>query len=294
MVAIVLQLQQDALDRDIPLSDLVRKALVVAKKLNLKDFERWISDELNGYGSGEVPEYRVIPGEIRWWNPYRGWLPLLIEDNSLAEGLSKRGCGQSIGELEHLIGGDGKGGLQMPLPLDVQRVLSKGMGYETQIGLSISKTSLIRIAETVRTIVLNWALKLEADGILGEDFSFTSKERAVAQKTPQIVTNFFGTVNNPQLQQGNEVAHQVHNATDINLVRLLLEGISKELPKLSLTAEEKAEVDADIQTIEAQIESPKPKDGIVRASLQSIKAIFESAAGSAAGQIIVDIAKYLG
>ena len=116
----------------------------------------------------------------------------------------------------------------------------------------------------------------------------------MAQKTPQIVTNLYGSVNNPQLQQGNEVAHQVHNATDIDLVRLLLEGINKELPKLSLTVEEKAEVAADIQTIEAQIESPKPKDGIVRASLQSIKAIFEGAAGSAAGQIILDIAKYLG
>ncbi len=294
MVAIVLQLQQDALDRDVLISDLIRKALVVAKKLNLEDFERWISDELNGYGDGDVPEYRVIPGQVRWWNPRLGWQPLLIEDNAIAEGLSKRGCGQAVGELEYLIRSDGDGGLQIPLPLDVQRILSKGMGYETQIGLSISKTSLIRIAETVRTIVLNWSLKLEADGILGQDFSFTSKERAVAQKTPQIVTNFYGTVNNPQLQQGNEVAHQVHNATDIDLVRLLLEGINKELPKLSLTVEEKAEVAADIQTIEAQIESPKPKDGIVRASLQSIKAIFEGAAGSAAGQIILDIAKYLG
>lgn len=293
MAAIVLQLQQDALDRTILISDLVRKALVVAKKLNLKDFESWISDELNGYGEGDVPEYRVIPGQVQWWNPYRGWLPLLIADNALAEALSKRGCNQSIGELEHLIGSGSKGGLQMPLPLNVQQMLSKGMGYDTQIGLSVSKTSLIRVTETVRTIVLNWSLKLEADGILGEDFLFTSKERAMAQGTPQIVTNFYGTVNNPQLQQGNDIAQQIHNATDISSLKTLLEEIDKELPNLPLTADQKAEVDADIQTINAQIESPKPKDGIVRASLQSIKAIFEGAAGSAAGQIIVDIAKYL-
>lgn len=294
MAAIVLQLQQDALDRDTSASDLVRKALVVAKKLNLEEFEHWISDELNGYGEGDVPEYRVIPGVLRWWNPYRGWMPLLMEDVAIAEGLSKRGCGQSIGELEHLIRGKDSGGLQMPLALEVQRVLSKGIGYETQIGLSIQMASLVRIVEVVRTIVLNWALKLEADGILGEDFSFTSKERDVAKKTPQIVTNFFGTVNNPQLQQGNKVAHQVQNVTDTNVVRLLLDAINKELPKLTLTCEERAEVSADIQTIEVQIESPKPKEGIVRASFQSIKAILEGAAGSAAGQIIVDIAKYLG
>ena len=103
MVAIVLQLQQDALDRDVLISDLIRKALVVAKKLNLEDFERWISDELNGYGDGDVPEYRVIPGQVRWWNPRLGWQPLLIEDNAIAEGLSKRGCGQSVGELEYLL-----------------------------------------------------------------------------------------------------------------------------------------------------------------------------------------------
>jgi hypothetical protein len=73
MGSVVRELQQDALNRDVEISDLLRKALVVARKLGLDDFQAWINNELNGYAKGEeVPEYRQISGQARAWNPYRG------------------------------------------------------------------------------------------------------------------------------------------------------------------------------------------------------------------------------
>jgi hypothetical protein len=41
MNSAVLKLQEEALSRDIGVSDLLRKALVISKKLRLSDFEQW-------------------------------------------------------------------------------------------------------------------------------------------------------------------------------------------------------------------------------------------------------------
>ncbi|HBP87483.1 MAG TPA: hypothetical protein DD706_07295 [Nitrospiraceae bacterium] len=45
--------------RKIPIADLLRKALVVARKLGLKEFEWWVAKELSGYEeTKDVPQYR--------------------------------------------------------------------------------------------------------------------------------------------------------------------------------------------------------------------------------------------
>ncbi len=57
MKPIVLELQKDSLDQNVRVPDLLRKALVVAKKLKITEFEKWINNELNGYSeSDEIPK----------------------------------------------------------------------------------------------------------------------------------------------------------------------------------------------------------------------------------------------
>lgn len=71
MEGIVIQLEKEALDESVSIESLLRKAYLVARKLKLSDFEEWINNEQNGY-KREVPDYRMIHGEYRAWNPYRG------------------------------------------------------------------------------------------------------------------------------------------------------------------------------------------------------------------------------
>jgi len=54
---------------------------------------------------------------------------------------------------------------------------------------------------------------------------------------------------------------------------------------LALEPDEEAEIDADLRTVEAQLDSPHPKRGIVREALSSVRAVLEGAAarGVAAG-----------
>ena len=79
MESLVLELQRKALSNETKVSALLRMALVVARKLDIGEFERWINLELNGYNNendDDVPQYRKFQAQLRVWNPYHGWQPL--------------------------------------------------------------------------------------------------------------------------------------------------------------------------------------------------------------------------
>lgn len=82
MASLVLELQRDALDKSVSTTDLLRKALVVARKLKVTDLVEWLTHELNGYPEGaDVPEYRKLQGELKVHNPYHGWMPLMMSQH---------------------------------------------------------------------------------------------------------------------------------------------------------------------------------------------------------------------
>jgi hypothetical protein len=295
--SVVIELQREALDRGVRVSDLLRKALVVARKLGLREFQTWIEKELNGYGNGDdVPEYREMFGEVRGWNPVRGWIPLLFEDPKEGEMLSHRKCGQAIAEIEHMLEGKKeKSSLHMPFPQDLQRRLSRGFGFETQVTLITQYSGMVRIIDSARTIVLNWALKLEEDGILGEGLYFTEREKKMAEQSPQNITNFFGPVQSPQIQQGSTQPVQVSASftLDVAAVASIVPKIRQALGSMELPDDRRREAEAEVNTLESQIESPKPKASIIREGLESLRRILEGAGGGAAGQLLVEVGKIL-
>lgn len=294
MGAVVLELQRDALDKGVKVADLLRKALVVARKLKQDEFKDWIESELSGY-EGKVPDYRMVQGTPRAWNPYRGWVPVIFEDSETAEAISKRASGQSIGELEDLLGRDSSGSLHMPFPHHLQRQLSKGFGYDTEVSLFVERASLVGILEAVRNIVLNWALKLEEEGILGEGLSFSAseKERASAGAIGQNVTNFYGPVQSPQVAQGSQHVVQVSASFqfDAQMLTQFLSSLTENLNGLALQPDQQAEVVSEVETLRAQLKSPAPKKSIIRESVESVKRILEGAGGGVAAQLLLELGK---
>ena len=80
-MGIVIELQKQAIDTDSDVVSLLRKAYLVARKLDIKDFEEWINSELNGYTDyDKIPDYREIRGQVKAWNPYHGWIPVIIQE----------------------------------------------------------------------------------------------------------------------------------------------------------------------------------------------------------------------
>lgn len=200
MATLVLELQKDAMDSSVALTDLLRKAFVVAKKLRITEFQRWVECELNGYSddSEEIPPYREVTGEIRAWNPYHGWVPVIIRDENTSKKLQTAKIGQPISELEIIKKDkDGKGIFYIPLSQSVENWLMKGNRPHLKAGLHISENIIHGILDVVRNTVLDWALKLEEEGILGTGLSFTAQEKEKAQANPSInIQNFQGILGN--------------------------------------------------------------------------------------------------
>ena len=59
----------------------------------------------------------------------------------------------------------------------------------TKYAFFVSKSEMYRIMSTVRNKILDWALLLEENEILGENMTFTEKEREIASST-QVINNY--------------------------------------------------------------------------------------------------------
>ncbi|GAX37674.1 AbiTii domain-containing protein [Nodularia sp. NIES-3585] len=180
MGSLVLELQQDALDTTVTLLNLLRKALVVAKKLNIQELEYWIKNELDGYSCplSELPEYRFMYGELKALNPYyHRWIPIQLDPETHAM-ISKQPVHQPISQLESLLNQGNPKLLTMPPVLDDWLRSYDHIPYEMAIHIDPSQG--YKVLEAVRDVVLNWALKLEEDGILGKGMTFSQKEKEIA------------------------------------------------------------------------------------------------------------------
>jgi len=155
-------LKNEIVKSDSKLSDLLRKAKIIAQEINDEKFLKWIEKELNGYNKNDkIPGYRTVEGEPMGWNPYRGWIPFIHEDPKTQEVLSRRGNIQSIGELENLVeGGEKSNNLQMPYPEEIQSKLSRSVGLTTKFTLFVSPVAIYRILNSVRNKLLDWIIEV--------------------------------------------------------------------------------------------------------------------------------------
>ncbi len=200
MDSLVLELQRKALDKNTDVSELVRMALVVARKLGLENFERWTEFELSGYGKQELPEYRIVEAVVKAHDPNRGWMPVIFEDSGLARAAEEASCGNPIGELQYMVANKDAGAyLHQPFDHEVTKKLMRGSLVPTRL---ISIPSISGILDAVRNTILRWALELEQNQILGEGLTFSAAEKTKAASAPAIhITNFHGVLGDVQAEQ---------------------------------------------------------------------------------------------
>ncbi|MFI3190984.1 hypothetical protein BCS42_12760 [Crenothrix sp. D3] len=280
MTGLVLELQRDALNSEITVSNLLRKVFVISKKLNIVEIEGWVNKELNGYLTGdEIPEYRIVYGEVKAWNPYRGWIPAFFQDTQMAELFSKRNMSLSIGEIESLTENEAHE-LQVSFSPDMESYLIRNTRLQFKPSLIIGKTGIINILETVRNNVLDWALELERQGILGEGMSFSPEEKKLAHQTN--ITNNIGSMHNSQIQQDSAGATQslAITETDTTELKKFVEELKNAMAGFQLAQEQSQDLKEAIATLEIQVNSAKPKNVIIHESLHTVRNIIEGMTGS--------------
>lgn len=107
-----------------------------------------------------------------------------------------------------------------------------------------------------------------------------------------LILNIGGDVVGSQIQQGTIDSTQQGTFTINNQKELahFIELLKDKLPKLGIAEDDKPLIEGDIKTVEAQIESGRPKAGIVKKSFLSIQKILERAVETA---IVSEISKFL-
>lgn len=184
MTDIVLELQNMASDSLVKVSDLLRKALVVAKKLKVIDYEPWVTHELYGYldinGDYElIPQYRHLKSKIDYEIissisiDYLDPLSLRINPSDPHQNTLDFPCHLSIPEIEKTLEGETKNNfVHIPVQPDIEKLYKEDLKYvhpSEPIVLTVQAFLLTDILEVVRTEIFEWCLELEENGISGEE-----------------------------------------------------------------------------------------------------------------------------
>ena len=289
MESVVLQLQRECLDSNVPILEILRKALVVARKLSLADAQLWIGKELNGYQSGDAPPpHRLLKARIGVRNPYHGWQPLMFGNPADADFCAMCFAGQPIGELEHLIN-SGKGALEFPFDPAMLNRLMKGISVPLPPTRILDFSLVGGILDAVRNMVLDWTLKLEKDGITGEGLTFSAQEKEAASHGRYTI-NYNGPVTTSQIQQGSDGSTQSISIaqTDFKALANFIANLKSQIPTLHLDPIDGAQLKGDADAIDSQLASPRPNETVIEQLMKSITNILEGCTGSVLASILLN------
>lgn len=299
MASIISNLKMAATDSDIRVSDLLRRALVIAGELELDEFREWISKELNGYTDEEteackLPPYRMLRATVQAFNPYHGWRPIFFDNPDHGETYSR-----------------------MPIPFPISQIESRGtdsvaFGFleptQTHIRNSLNIPADIRryvdggpysgIVDAVRNQILEWAMKIESAGVTGEGNVFTQEEKVTAKATPSV---HFGHVANVTMVgdvsgQARVVIEQdaPFSGEQLDTLPRLLDEIERFKDQLGAHEAQLAELNAHLREIKDEMATEKPDTGKVRRAVESIVRIAEGAGGGLiASGIATQLSRFL-
>lgn len=298
MKSIVLELQAMASSSDTSVSDLLRKAKVVATKLDLPEMLEWVDNELTGYPADSethLPEYRYIAGEVKAWNPVRGWMPIVFDSNEVYDLLSKRGISQSVGELDAIMATTkDDGSLYVDFAPIAKKTICEAIDFNTDIKFHTNISAVAGILSGIKNVVLDWSLRLEKMGILGEDMTFSKEEKEKVHESSTIfnIENFAGTIGDVK-DNANITINQINQANEKE-IKDFLDQLEKFKSELSLTDVKNFELEDNVEKIKSELEGGSPKVDVVHQGLLSIRRIVEGASGNLVAQgIISSIGKLL-
>lgn len=135
---------------------------------------------------------------------------------------------------------------------------------------------------------------------IGGSISITHRgivEVEEALSNPDDSTTYFPAINyvhveqmiGSQIQQGSNQSSQVltYSSNDLETIVNFLESFKKQVNEFNLDEETQAEAISDIETIETQVKSPRPKHVIIKECLVSLRNILEGLVGNAAASLLM-------
>ncbi|EOG7777818.1 hypothetical protein N5C69_19065 [Pseudomonas aeruginosa] len=282
MTGLVLELQAACYSDSVSVVELLRMARVVSVKLGMGSINEWLKNEMDGYPSSDAaPDYRRVRGKLECFNPYLGYIPLGSNDPSMDHHLSRTTLRFPLSEIAD-IAQNQQNSVRLSFSHQLAHDLMAGMEEPFEPSLLVPVGQFRRIVSSVKDKILNFALDLEQQGIIGDGMTFSKDEKQAASHISYNVNieNMHGS----QVQQGTSHSNQVINsAVDLEALSTLIEQlvlVTTQIPD----PKARAQFSSDLQTIEAQIAAPSPRPSILRECLQSARSILEGAGGNIAAE----------
>lgn len=253
----------------------LRQAHLIAVKLRLTEFDKWIQSELNGYTCAEedIPKYREVRGTLKAFNPYRGWIPVEFQENEFERVVCQRSLMHSLVEIIELCRPKKNDVLFLKLTANQSRMINSMMDIDVEMELCVhvSMHYARAIIEHVRNCLLEWTLKLETEGIVGEDMTFSNEESARAQSVPQQIYNYYGNVVNGNISNSNLISGNENRIRlDSAFAAQLVSEVEDSLKTDSISEEDRESILEMLQEISIKIEQNK-KPQIIKAALVGLK-----------------------
>lgn len=205
MAGLVENIQTQALDANVKVSDLLRRVKLAAVKLKLDDASEWVDRELKGYAqSDDVPTYRHTIGQLKAHTRFHGVIPV-VGNAAWVRNICESPVRDSIAKVE-VLAGDGTHEVIAKVHGSVEAEMNDAHATPgTEYYIHTPQSVFLDILEQVRNLVLDWSIRLERAGISGEGISFSLEEKSIAAESASTINieNFTG-----HLHQGEVSGNQ--------------------------------------------------------------------------------------
>lgn len=212
-MSLLQEIQHDATNSDISVSNLLRKCKILAYKLGNEDFKFWVEHELNGYPKDTklLPNYRILENVYskgHFSGSFGSGLrnadvPTFNLPEKLKESLTKAHFFSPIATLENLTSATASTLSQEWNPI----ILAEygGNMYENYICMQawkvIPTSFVIGIVDTIKTKILNFVLEIEMINQDAGDVAINSNP--IPQEKINQIFNINITGNVQNLASGN-------------------------------------------------------------------------------------------
>lgn len=284
IIPLILQIQQAALDSNSSVTDALRKAKIACTKLDLSEFGNWVDLELNGYMEkpvSELPKYRKLYGTPEAYNPYHGWQPIIFQSAKSEDICSLAPVGISIPAIEEALRGTNNSEyFEFSYPSEWAAKIRQAIHFITAIHIKLNIPQIANIINSVRNIILDWTMKMENQGVLGANLTFSEEERAKSSAvTAQTINNIHIAQVGSFVQQAENSVVQggVDSALNLNGVHHLIKQVEQLLPAAELPSSIKENTEIALEELKQATTTSLPDKGRVRKALEGLKHVVAPA-----------------
>lgn len=301
---------KELVDPQTKLKDTLLKVQVLAFKIKNVKLKEWVENELNGFVGKEVPSYRKIPsaifGNLIQDRGFGGMmtrnhqaLPIEYLKKDLRETMKSVAMNSSVSELEHMIEKGGEYQINIPhiIHNEITKLLSNGWVVDSA-WKKISLNSVEGILSSIKSNLLTFLLELADEIGEKENINIMEHKNKIDNLFDKTIGNLSGETINISIGTDNVQAVSTGDNAKLNVAKgkkvkqtinveaqqelsKFIEELKPQLDKLSLGADDKADIVNEISRIETQLIREQPKYPIINEALKVVNGILIGVAGNA-------------